>query len=257
MIVRDFTTTFYQNKAIIRFPRMPWLVTFLIFVLSVFLATIPFYVSVYRPANYEIAFPKITDALYSFIATQDCKIASEILECPDMTLSYDGYTVVVGEMPEERMHYTMYFAKTNFYVTNGVDEIQGEYVNLGEFKFQEVIASGIAKQDLVNVVLKNIELSQASVNLATITISYLLQFAVFTVVIGYLFRFAKGKAEVWPYSYRDYLQMITLSMLFPALVCAMLSLFMGSIATLFFPFAYVLRVVFLYMRLSKSHDKRS
>ncbi len=251
MTIRDFTSTFYQNKAIIKFPRMPWWITAAIFGLSVFLATIPFYVSVYRPADYEVSFPHITNALYDFIATQDCAITNDTFVCLPMTIAYEGYTVVVGEEPEIKQPNTMYFMEKSFYATNGIDEIQGEYINLGDFRFQEVIARGADRADLVNVFLKNIEVSRAGVNLITITISYLFQFAVYTFVIGYLFRFAKGKAEVWPYGYRDYVQMITLSMLFPALVCAMLSFFLGSIATVFFPFVYVLRVVFLYMRLSR------
>lgn len=267
---KAFAQTLFSNQAIIEHHKIPWLFGALLFVVSIFLTTIPFYVSSFQPTNYESYYPGITDALYSFMEEQSCVIQNAQLTCMPRAgeYRYADYQFVVYDHtskanPDDLAKESalssgsaIYFYQDALYFNDGNERvIEGTYVNLGEFAFQDVIRNnklqGVSKTDLVNVFLKNIELSRVSLHMGTITMSLFLQYLMFTVLIAYLFRFAKGRSLEWNFTYGDSFRMIVLSMLSPALLCALLALFLSSVATLIFPFAYVVRVVFLYMRLSR------
>lgn len=261
MTIQQFAKTMYSNQAIIQYHGIRWLAAALIFVVSIFLSTIPFYVSSFRPTNYEFYYPGITESVYSFLENESCVIHDGLLECDEQDFRHENvpFPVVVTQIDKEEVDKeigVMYFFPNTIYFDDGHDRvIEGEYTTLGEFAFQDVIQNnkqqGIAKEDLVNVFLKNIELSRVSINISTITVSLFLQYFMFTAIIAYLFRFAKARQSRQKIGYGAAVKMIVLSMFSCALASALASLFMSSVATLIFPFAYVVRVVFLYMKLTR------
>lgn len=261
MTVQRFAKTMFSNQAIIQFHGIRMWFVVLLFSISIFLSTIPFYVSSFRPTNYEFYYPGITESVYSFLENHSCLISNGKLTCEEKELTVENgpFAVIVTQMDKDDVDKKIgiiYFFTNSMYFDDGHDRIiEGEYTNLGEFDFQEVIRNnkqqGTSKEDFVNVFLKNIELSRVSFHMSTITVSLFLQYLMFTAIIAYLFRFAKVRISKQKVHYGAAVRMIVLSMFSCALISAFASLFMSSMATLIFPFAYVVRVVFLYMRLTR------
>jgi len=259
---------FYSNQAVLDTRKMKVRYPILLYFVLILFISIPAFFSLYmqKSSTYLPRMENFSVDLAEMLKENDCVIDGKLTCVVKGDRKWEGSKTTfhfVEVLPETTGKNEVYFTEEIGVVIDkdGKSLAIGYYDNFGKYDFQDLSAQLEANQiqpdDLATMFIRNLNLSSL---LAKFTFSYFMQFIQYTVyvlVIAFLFKFMGGRKEEKKIKFSHGFTMMINLMLAPAMVCAAIGMFSPATAAMILPFAFVIRIIFLYYGVMRGKLKLS
>ena len=262
--MKRFSEILFRNKAIIDYRKISIIWISVIFLLTVFFISIPFFVGRYTQSFDDLTrpFPNYSENFVELIHQMDCEIKDQVLNCVQenqviQLKDYKAYILVDDGMID--MNHAIIFDRTTFTLSLDNDSgISGSY-QLGDVSFKEIsqliLSEELDGERWANVFLRSVDLSRLSQDMVIIYLGMVIQYAFYIGIIGILMLFINAKQSSIIFKLKEIIAILVLTMVSPALLMAFLSLFSATIASVLFPVILITRIVIVYMAMVRTQSR--
>lgn len=261
--LKSFFKMLFNNKEILKSKDFNIFVILLIFFINVSLVSVPNFYGKIDGVNSISNIVGIEEVLVELYDMElDCSVDNNSeLTCNNFTdFVIADYNIIYSDVIDltDIDSSTLYFSKeyiTIIYVDQ--DDlaylISGNYSKLNGFSFNEIKSSDYGEltkseyyEDISDIFLTNIYFSNLEDDFALIYVSQFAQILIYTLILSGMFMLVNlGGSEI-NLRYNDSLKLVVVSMTGPALVSAILGIFIIAWASILFLLVYGLRLMLLY-----------
>ena len=243
----ELIKTFYSNKQVIKMRKLNILFTILLFILTIFLSSIPNYVGRYSTtlAEYENLYPNLATVISELSEDYDLQLVdSKMNYSKDASIEIAGYNVILNDNYSSNSNSTIHLKSDEFYISNqNGDYIRGNYSTLSDLDFKDY-------EDIETVsylFLKNVDLGTFSTTMITIFIANFIQTFLYSLIVTLLLITIKkaGNLKV-DYSFKEALNMVVIILFSSSFLVAMLGMFRPNIASVSLSLFFLIRFIRFY-----------
>jgi len=262
-----------SNDAVLKAVKVPMLLTFLVFIVNVFLiSAAPFFGLIQtmgHPNDLENAHAAFAEIYDNEI---DCRIDQGLLSCDtDYDMNVAGYRFFYTErLPElsEIDVSSIILADERaavVHVPATPDDNQEKHIVSGDYRlidtldFSEVRNAAEAANDketyyadMTDMILNNLYFANIGQSILFIYTAQFMQMLIYIIFISLMFMLANFKAPVKKITYASSIRLTVFAMTGPALLSALLGWFMAGWASFLFIVVYMIRVVMVYFKVNAS-----
>ena len=253
--LKEFSDILISNKAIIRHRKIRWYKTVVLFFFLTFIVSVPFFVGKFSTTGEELLlnFEGFHEDFYDLIQSRNCEFKSGYFRCDDENQVIQKETYTIYLLPDAEINESqnvVIFYDDSFLISKTETNYQYGLYTFGDISFEE-LRENFTKYQIVpkewsGLFLRNMALSNLSFELIIIYLGLVVQYAVYILVVSMFMMLINTRQTGQHWKYGQVLTMLVLSMFSPALLMALLSLYMAGTASIVFPIIYVVRIVFLY-----------
>lgn len=255
---KNFHQILYSNQAIVQQRNQPWWVIVVLYLLSAMLISTPFIAEGYRLGSSTLAstFEPVA-SLFDQALQEDCVIEENVLSCSFeevKTFTEGDYTLYLNESDDASLNdLDNYLLLSKNYVFGLVDgqSVVGMYNLANVGPLSNLKTSGMSSAMILGDFLENAHKGALPVRVPMIYALNVFQYLVYILVVALVLRFVNGRQFTLNLSFKEALAIAVMTMFAPALISAIIGLFNPSIATLFYPVAYMARIVLVYWQIMK------
>ncbi|MEC9484503.1 MAG: hypothetical protein UMR38_01340 [Candidatus Izemoplasma sp.] len=264
-----FFRMMFSNKAILKANQFNIVIVFLLLFVNVSLITVPNY---YGLAD-GVRIINRLDGIYETFDTMidddlPCEVRNEAMVCDESNLNdyYGDYRLQYrGELDTDNVTESIIYFGEDYLAIIYVDEsdtayiLSGDYRLLDEFDFRNVnfadadMSEADYTEYITDVFLQNVYYSNFSQQVYMVYTTQFAQTAIYVIILSIMLMILNYKAAIKKISYLAAIKIVIVAMTGPALLTALLGLFIMGYAGIIFILAYGLRMMFIYYRIN-NHD---
>ncbi|MGL5540794.1 MAG: hypothetical protein ACRDBX_04060 [Erysipelotrichaceae bacterium] len=256
--LRGIAQALYQNKAVLMFGKMHFIIGLIMFFVVTSIVSVPFYLGRFQVNEQEKLqrFPGVEAALGELFANEACGFENARFVCETKKVVYQGYTFdLMGDVDQPFAPNTIVFGKDGIVMQgqSEADQIVGSYQNFGSTRFA-YLSELVQKEgvnEIVALFVRNVLHSNLGSDLIMVYMVNLLQNMTYLFLASLMFKFT-GIRKKKGLSIFESINIAIVAMVGPALLSALVGLYNTGIGSMMYPVLYMARATFLYMRLIKA-----
>lgn len=262
-----FIKMFYDNKTLLRAWKAGVLLTALVLFINVSLVSAPNYVGYMNGVDSINQLHGVDEAFEGMYEDRlDCKVEDTKMQCEglDQARTYGDYTVRFTDSYDLQAEDESSIILTPdqaaiVYHDDGRTVVEGDYSLLSDFDFSTVKSDAEDAEsvegfyeDNTNFFLKNLYYSELE---ETVGMVYTVQFGqtlMYVIFVSLMIMTVNFKASIKKITYNASLRITIFAMTGPALLSAVLGLWISSWAYMLFTVLYLARIIVLFYQINRS-----
>ncbi|MBU1145388.1 MAG: hypothetical protein KJ971_05995 [Firmicutes bacterium] len=261
----------FDNNALLKANLYHIILVVIIFFINISLICIPNYFGMMDGVQSIGYLEGINEAFTEMYDEElSCSINSEsVLSCEEPYSSQFGdYQFIFQEVIDttDVSQSTIFFGQDYIYIVyideeNLVYDLSGDYKLLNEFDFSEIMGSDYGDKTkaefyeyVTDVFLTNTYNSSIGDRIFTVYTTQFSQTLIYLMIVSIMFMIINYRAKFKKISYLSVIKILVLSMTGPALLTAVLGVFITAWASIMFVIMFAIRLMFVYYKVNKVQE---